>query len=32
VSTSQVDDVRHSLVTSGNVVPTGAMVFSKEPW
>ncbi len=31
-STSQVPDVRHSLVTSGNVVPTGAIVFSKEPW
>ncbi len=31
-STAQVDDVRHSLVTSGNVVPTGAIVFSKEPW
>ena len=25
-------NVRHSLVTSGNVVPTGAIVFSKEPW
>jgi acetyl-CoA acetyltransferase len=31
-STTQVEDVRHSLVTSGNVVPTGALVFSKEPW
>jgi acetyl-CoA acetyltransferase len=31
-STSQVPNVRHSLVTSGNVVPTGAIVFSKEPW
>ncbi len=31
-STSQVANVRHSLVTSGNVVPTGAIVFSKEPW
>lgn len=31
-STSQVDNVRHCLVTSGNVVPTGAIVFSKEPW
>jgi acetyl-CoA acetyltransferase len=31
-STRQVDDVRHCLVTSGNVVPTGAIVFSKEPW
>ena len=29
---NQVTDVRHSLVTSGNVVPTGAIVFSKEPW
>ena len=25
-----VPDVRHSLVTSGNVVPTGAVVFSRE--
>jgi acetyl-CoA acetyltransferase len=31
-STTQAPDVRHSLVTSGNVVPTGALVFSKEPW
>ena len=31
-STTQVPNVRHSLVTSGNVVPTGAIVFSKEPW
>jgi acetyl-CoA acetyltransferase len=31
-STSQAPNVRHSLVTSGNVVPTGAIVFSKEPW
>jgi acetyl-CoA acetyltransferase len=30
-STGQVDGVRHSLVTSGNVVPTGAVVFSKDP-
>jgi len=30
-STTQVADVRHSLATSGNVVPTGAVVFSKEP-
>jgi hypothetical protein len=30
-STSQVPDARHCLVTSGNVVPTGAIVFSKEP-
>jgi acetyl-CoA acetyltransferase len=30
-STTQVADVRHSLVTSGAVVPTGAIVFSKEP-
>jgi acetyl-CoA acetyltransferase len=26
-----VPDVRHCLVTSGNVVPTGAVVFSREP-
>jgi acetyl-CoA acetyltransferase len=26
-----VPDVRHSLVSSGNVVPTGAVVFSREP-
>ena len=31
-STTQVPKVGHSLVTSGNVVPTGAIVFSKEPW
>jgi len=31
-STAQIDDVPHCLVTSGNVVPTGAIVFSKEPW
>ena len=31
-STTQVDDVRHCLVTGGNVVPTGALVLSKEPW
>ncbi len=31
-STTQAPNVRHSLVTSGNVVPTGAIVFSKEPW
>jgi acetyl-CoA acetyltransferase len=31
-STTQVDAVRHSLVTSGNVVPTGAIVFSRDPW
>ncbi len=30
VSTTQVENVRHCLVTSGNVVPTGALVFSKE--
>ena len=30
-STGQVDGVRHSLVTSGNVVPTGAVVYSTEP-
>ena len=28
-SPNQVADVTHSLVTSGNVVPTGAVVFSK---
>ena len=26
-----VPNVRHSLVTSGNVVPTGAVIFSREP-
>ena len=31
-STTQAPDVTHSLVTSGNVVPTGAIVFSKVPW
>lgn len=31
-STAQVDDAKHVLVTGGNVVPTGAVVFSKEPW
>ncbi|MFN7955906.1 MAG: lipid-transfer protein [bacterium] len=31
-STSQARNVRHCLVTSGNVVPTGALVFAKEPW
>jgi acetyl-CoA acetyltransferase len=31
-STTQVDDVAHCLVTGGNVVPTGALVLSKEPW
>lgn len=30
-STTQVDDVRYCLVTSGNVVPTGAVVFAAEP-
>ena len=30
-STGQVADVQHSLVTSGNVVPTGAVMFSKDP-
>ena len=30
-STSQVSDVRHCLVTGGNVVPTGALVLSREP-
>jgi acetyl-CoA acetyltransferase len=32
ISTTQVDDVSHCLVTGGNVVPTGALVLSKEPW
>ena len=31
-STSQTADVDHCLVTGGNVVPTGALVLSKEPW
>ena len=31
-STSQVDGARNVIVTGGNVVPTGAMVFSAEPW
>lgn len=31
-STSQVDGARHCVVTGGNVVPTGALVLSKEPW
>ena len=31
-STSQVPNARHCLVTSGAVVPTGAVVFSKDPW
>ena len=31
-STTQVKGARHCLVTSGSVVPTGALVFSKEPW
>ena len=30
-STSQVANVNHTVVTGGNVVPTGAMVFSAEP-
>jgi acetyl-CoA acetyltransferase len=30
-STSQVPGVEHSLVTGGNVVPTGAVVLSAEP-
>ncbi len=30
-STSQVEKVRHCLVTSGNLVPTGALVLSKDP-
>ena len=32
ISTSQAKDVEHVLVTGGNVIPTGAVVFSKEPW
>ena len=31
-SPSQVSDVQHTVVTGGNVVPTGALVLSKEPW
>ena len=31
-STSPAPDARHVLVTSGNVVPTGAIVLSGEPW
>jgi len=31
-STSQVANVQHTMVTGGNVIPTGAVVFSKEPW
>jgi acetyl-CoA acetyltransferase len=30
-STDQVPEANHCLVTSGNVVPTGAVVFSREP-
>jgi len=30
-STDQVAGAAHALVTSGNVVPTGAIVFSREP-
>jgi acetyl-CoA acetyltransferase len=30
-STDQVADVQHSLATSGNTVPCGAVVFSKDP-
>jgi acetyl-CoA acetyltransferase len=30
-STSPVDGARHCMVTGGNVVPTGAVVFSAEP-
>jgi acetyl-CoA acetyltransferase len=30
-STAQVEAVEHCLVTGGNVVPTGAVVFSAEP-
>ncbi|MEE8311796.1 MAG: lipid-transfer protein [Candidatus Binatia bacterium] len=31
-STSQVEGAKRALVTGGNVVPTGAVVLSKEPW
>jgi len=31
-STSQIAGARNVLVTGGNVVPTGAIVFSREPW
>ncbi|HEX7521212.1 MAG TPA: lipid-transfer protein [Acidimicrobiia bacterium] len=31
-STTQVDGARYCLATGGNVVPTGAVVFSKESW
>ncbi|MGZ4190666.1 MAG: thiolase C-terminal domain-containing protein, partial [Actinomycetota bacterium] len=31
-STTQVADAKHCVVTGGNVVPTGALVLSKEPW
>jgi acetyl-CoA acetyltransferase len=31
-STSQVADAQHCLITGGNVVPTGALVLSKESW
>jgi acetyl-CoA acetyltransferase len=31
-STTQIADVRHTMVTGGNVIPTGAVVFSKEAW
>jgi len=31
-STDQVAGARHCVVTGGNVVPTGALVLSKEPW
>lgn len=31
-STTQVEGARHCLATGGNVVPTGAVVFSREPW
>jgi len=30
ISATQVDGARHCLATGGNVVPTGAVVFSKE--
>src|SRR5205823_3089835 len=31
-STSPVSDPKHCVVTGGNVVPTGALVLSKDPW
>jgi acetyl-CoA acetyltransferase len=31
-SINQAADVRNVLVTGGNVVPTGAIVFARDPW